>query len=113
MASGKRRIHIWRRRQHLSHPMAWRCRRRHGEARTLLSARIPMAEGPETVLVRRSEGPVLEAYLLADAKRTPLKVDVHPRSLILHLPPSAPDPLDSVVVLELTGKQRWQSKNTK
>jgi hypothetical protein len=53
------------------------------------------------------------AYLLADAKHTPLEVDVYPRSLLLHLPASAPDPFDSVVVLQLKGPQRWLSRNKK
>lgn len=55
----------------------------------------------------------VKAYLLADAKRTPLKVDVYPQSLVLHLPSVAPDPLDSVIVLELKGPQRWLLKNSK
>ncbi len=41
------------------------------------------------------------AYLLADPQRAPLKVDVYRRSLMIHLPDQAPDPLDSVVVLEI------------
>jgi alpha-L-fucosidase len=40
------------------------------------------------------------AYLLADSRRTLLRTDVYPRSLMIHLPPHAPDPLDSVVVLK-------------
>ena len=52
----------------------------------------------------------VKAYFLADKKRTPLKVDVNPQSLILHLPLSAPDSLDSVIVLQLKGAKRWLSK---
>jgi alpha-L-fucosidase len=39
------------------------------------------------------------AYLLADPARTPLQVDVHPRSVMIHVPAEAPDPVNSIIVL--------------
>ncbi|MBA4389047.1 MAG: alpha-L-fucosidase [Verrucomicrobia bacterium] len=47
---------------------------------------------------------LVTAYLLADRKRKPLAADIYPQSLMLHLPASAPDPIDSVVVVEWKGR---------
>lgn len=47
---------------------------------------------------------LLKAFMLADPKKRPLKVDVHSRSLMIHLPWTAPDPLDSVIVMD------WREK---
>ncbi len=41
-----------------------------------------------------------QAYLLADPERAPLKTDVYRRSVMIHTPRSAPDPINSIVVLE-------------
>jgi len=41
-----------------------------------------------------------KAYLLADASRTALSVDAYRRSLMIHLPKDAPDPINSVVAIE-------------
>jgi alpha-L-fucosidase len=41
-----------------------------------------------------------KAYLLADASRTALPVDTYRRSLMIHLPKDAPDPINSVVAIE-------------
>lgn len=41
-----------------------------------------------------------KAYLLADPSRTALKVDGYRRSLMIHLPPKAPDPVNSIIVLD-------------
>ena len=46
---------------------------------------------------------VERAYLLADAERKPLAVERHERCVKIQLPPAAPDPLASVVVIELKG----------
>lgn len=47
----------------------------------------------------------VKAYLLADKARKPLKTDLYPRSLMLHLPEKAPDAIDSVIVIE------WKEKS--
>ena len=41
-----------------------------------------------------------KAYLLADASRRELNVDAYRRSLMVHLPEKAPDPINSILVLE-------------
>ena len=49
---------------------------------------------------------VSRAYMLADAKRTPLAFAKINGNISVNLPPAAPDPLDSVLVLELvTGRE--------
>ncbi|WP_205325143.1 alpha-L-fucosidase [Glycomyces sp. YM15] len=40
------------------------------------------------------------AYLLADPAQTPLQVDLHHRSVMIHVPAEPPDPVDSVIVLD-------------
>jgi len=51
--------------------------------------------------VQKPEGKVTKAYLLADADQAPLKVTESPTSVEVALPEKAPDPVASVVVLEL------------
>ena len=46
----------------------------------------------------------LKAYLLADPKMTNLKIERKDDALILSLPALAPDPVNSVIVLDLKGK---------
>lgn len=53
---------------------------------------------------------LLKAYLLADSKKKPLKAEVHSCSLTLHLPKSAPDPLDSVVTVEFKAVEKLGKK---
>jgi len=49
------------------------------------------------------EGPVSRAYLLADPAKKPLQTArINPLDLSVRLPESAPDPVDTVVVLEMT-----------
>jgi len=48
--------------------------------------------------------PVKKAYLLADRKRTPLAVTPYPDFVGITLPVQAPDPVDTVVVLEVDGE---------
>jgi alpha-L-fucosidase len=45
-----------------------------------------------------------KAYLLADPKKGDLKVSRFEDALVITLPPTAPDPVNSVVVLEIKGK---------
>ncbi len=45
-----------------------------------------------------------QAYLLADSKKAALKVSRKEDSLVLEVPAQAPDPLNSVVVLDVEGK---------
>jgi alpha-L-fucosidase len=40
-----------------------------------------------------------KAYLLADPAQADLKVDVYRRSLMIHVPPKPPDPVNSIIVL--------------
>jgi len=44
------------------------------------------------------------AFLLSDPKKTPLSVTKKGDSLVISLPPTAPNPYDSVVALDITGK---------
>ena len=44
--------------------------------------------------------PLKKAYLLADAERAPLRVEMYRRSVMVHVPEKAPDAIDSIVVLE-------------
>jgi alpha-L-fucosidase len=44
---------------------------------------------------------IRRAYLLADAARSPLHVEEYRRSLMIHVPQKSPDPIDSVVVVEV------------
>ena len=49
------------------------------------------------------EGEVHRAYLLADSTRRPLSTSrISPLDLAVHLPASAPDPADTVIILEMT-----------
>lgn len=48
---------------------------------------------------------VKKAYLLADTEKKPLAIEPHERSLFVRLPAAAPDPLASVIVLELSGAE--------
>jgi hypothetical protein len=41
-----------------------------------------------------------KAYLLADPEHRALAVDVYRRSLMIHVPAQAPDPINSVVVVQ-------------
>ena len=41
-----------------------------------------------------------KAYLLADPEHRALVVDVYRRSLMIHVPPQAPDPINSIVVVQ-------------
>ena len=41
-----------------------------------------------------------KAYLLADPERRPLAVDLYRRSLMIHVPAQAPDPINSVVAVQ-------------
>lgn len=41
-----------------------------------------------------------KAYFLADPSQAALKVDLYRRSLMIHVPPAAPDPINSIIVLE-------------
>ena len=41
-----------------------------------------------------------KAYLLTDNSVGPLKADAYRRSVMIHVPDRAPDPIDSVVVVE-------------
>jgi alpha-L-fucosidase len=52
------------------------------------------------------KGTVTKAYLLADPQRTPLKIEQDKGQLTVSLPATAPDPIASVLVLEMpvTGK---------
>ena len=43
---------------------------------------------------------VTRAYLLADKSKTPLRVEQKQNGVRLHLPPTAPDPIASVIVVE-------------
>ncbi len=45
-----------------------------------------------------------KAYLLADSRRRSLKVNRHDDALVIGLPPAPPDPINSVVVLEIPGR---------
>lgn len=49
------------------------------------------------------QGRATRAYLLADTRRTPLKLSQTSGRVSIALPQSAPDPIDSVVCLELAG----------
>jgi alpha-L-fucosidase len=49
------------------------------------------------------QGRATRAYLLADTRRTPLKLSQAAGRVSIALPQSAPDPIDSVVCLELAG----------
>src|SRR5262249_9379466 len=59
------------------------------------------AAGPLVVGGLRSD--VRRAYLLADAKQTPLRVKrLSPEDVSVEVPRAVPDPVDTVVVLETT-----------
>ena len=45
-----------------------------------------------------------QAYLLADAQRKPLTIEQTPDGLVIHLPANAPDPIASVVAIEIQTK---------
>ncbi|OHB80458.1 MAG: hypothetical protein A2W31_16725, partial [Planctomycetes bacterium RBG_16_64_10] len=45
-------------------------------------------------------GTITHAYLLADRDHTPLKTDATDRGIVIQVPPTAPDPICSVVVLK-------------
>jgi len=55
-------------------------------------------------LVVPMKNKVKRAYLLADAKNTPMAVKPSPRGAVVALPENAPDPIDSVVVVEIDGE---------
>ena len=44
---------------------------------------------------------VTKGYLLADPARTNLKVTLDDKTPVIHLPPAPPDPVDSVICLEI------------
>jgi alpha-L-fucosidase len=53
----------------------------------------------DRIFYNQAFGTVVGAYLLADPERTPLPVDVHHRSVMIHLPAEATVPVGNVIVL--------------
>jgi alpha-L-fucosidase len=47
-----------------------------------------------------------QAYFLADMDKKPLKVDVHPKGLMIHVPDNPVDELDNVIVVKYKGEYR-------
>jgi alpha-L-fucosidase len=63
-----------------------------------------VVEPPKGLFVPGLENTVTKAYLLADENRTPLDVATDTDGVTIKLPPTAPDKIASVVVLEIGGK---------
>ena len=85
-------------RQHLNQTK-WRCTTKPGKLY------LHLFEWPEgTFEVPGLNNPVKRAYLLADPEHKPLAVVQTEGKVGITLPPAAPDPICSVVVLEIKGK---------
>ncbi|UCD76573.1 MAG: alpha-L-fucosidase, partial [Phycisphaerales bacterium] len=72
--------------------------------RTLLYLHVFDWPEDARLVVPGLENVVLDAYLLADADRESLAVAHLDDGLVITVPPAAPDPIDTVVVLEITGE---------
>lgn len=59
-----------------------------------------------TISLTGVKGKPIQAWLLADPQRTPLKLTVEGEKLVIQLPATLPDPIDTVVALELMNSRR-------
>jgi alpha-L-fucosidase len=74
----------------------WRCTTKPGKIY------LHMLKWPGTSFTLNDvKGKVIKAYLLADPQRSPLKIAQDAAKVTLSLPANAPDPIASVICLEL------------
>ncbi len=85
--------------------LSWgRCTRKTAGDRTILYLHVfDWPSAGKLVLSGMMNTPE-KAYLLADLQRMPLKTERDNDALVISLPKDAPDPINSVLVLELKGK---------
>lgn len=80
---------------------AWRCTTKPGRLY------IHLFQWPKGEFTLNSvKGTVVRAFLLADPKRTPLPLKQDGDTVVISLPASAPDPIASVLCLEMTPKMQ-------
>jgi alpha-L-fucosidase len=87
------------------HSLEWgRCTRKEIPGGVRLYLHVFKWPGTHKLVVPGVLNEPLKAYLLADANQTPVNVSRSEDALVISLPPEMPDTINTVVVLDLSGK---------